>query len=74
LIIVYDYIAVHGVDLKINVLEFDNSNTSTNTSCKNLLAINCAGFGPKLTPQEGSYHHSLMKEQHLPDTHPNINF
>ena len=34
-----------------------------------LLAI---PFCPQLTPPEGPYHHSLMKEQHMPDGNPSM--
>ena len=51
----------------------NTSDTSLNTSdtiCAYPLAINHIKFGPQLTLQEGSYHHSLMEEKHMPDIHP----
>ena len=51
---------------------FDTSETSTETSniiCAYPLAINHIKFGPQLTPQEGSYHQTIM-EEHMPDGHP----
>jgi hypothetical protein len=54
-------------------LKVFSSNTSTDTFdtiCVYPLAINRIRFGPQLTPQEASYHHSLMEEQHMADGHP----
>ena len=48
----------------------DTSNDTSDTICAYPLAFNRIRFGPQSTPQEGSYHHSLMEEQHMPDGHP----
>ena len=42
----------------------DTSNDTFDTICAYPLAINRIRFGPQSTPQEGSYHQSLMEEQH----------
>ena len=43
------------------------SSDTSDTICTYPLAINRIRFGPQLTPKEGSYHHSLVKEQHMPN-------
>ena len=47
----------------------DTSTHTPDTICAYLLASNRIRFGPQLTLQEGSYHHSLMEEQHRPECH-----
>ena len=46
------------------------SSDTSHTICAYPLVINRIRFGPQSTPQEGSYPHSVMEEQHMPDGHP----
>ena len=41
---------------------FDTSTDTSDTNSAYTLAINRIRFGLQLTPQEDSYHHSLMKD------------
>ena len=64
---------VHVIQLDLFYLLPNISDTSTNTSntiCAYPLDIDRIRFGPQLTLQEGSYLHSIMEEQHMPDGQP----
>ena len=64
---------LHLIASHLTMGNFQTSDTSTDTSdtiCAYPLAINRIRFGPQLTLQEGSYHYSLMEEQHMPEGHP----
>ena len=37
------------------------------TYIQGFIQVSCIRFGPHLTSQEGSYHHSNIEEQHVPD-------
>ena len=62
------WVADDSQDIKANI-SYKTTDTS-DTICTYPLAINRIRVGPQSTPQEGSYHHSLMEEQHMPDGHP----